>query len=241
MAVIHEDRRTVSFKIVYCGTPIGGKTTNLQHIHSCLDPASRGELVSLSTAADRTLFFDFLAVEAPIMNGYTAKFQLFTVPGQVVYNATYQLVMRQADGLVFVADSQLDRMGENVQSWETFHANLRRNAQSLDRIPLVLQYNKRDLPNAAPVEYMEHLLNNGTRKHYSFEANAARGHNVLATLNAISHEVLTRFSQCMTENTYEPTSTKGAPVTVEQVSNGGPSPSLAGRRHAMMAGNAPRY
>lgn len=232
MAVIHEDRRTVSFKIVYCGTPIGGKTTNLQHIHSCLDPVSRGELVSLSTAEDRTLFFDFLAVEAPLMDGYTAKFQLFTVPGQVVYNATYQLVMRQADGLVFVADSQLDRMTDNLKSWEMFHANLRSNGQSLDRIPLVLQYNKRDLPNAAPVDYLEYLLNNGPRKHYSYEANASRGHNVLSTLNAISHEVLTRFSQCMTENRQE-TAPRPEPVTVEQVSNGGPS--LAERRQAMLA------
>lgn len=195
MAVIHEDRRTVSFKIVYCGTPIGGKTTNIQHIHACLDPATRGELVSLSTSADRTLFFDFLAVEAPLPGGYTAKFQLYTVPGQVLYNTTYQLVMQQADGLVFVADSQLDRMSENVQAWENFQANLRKNGQSLDFIPLVLQYNKRDLPNAAPVEYLEYLLNNGPRRFYSFESAASRGHNVLTTLNTISHEVLTRFAQ----------------------------------------------
>ncbi|QIF05313.1 GTPase domain-containing protein [Roseimicrobium sp. ORNL1] len=234
MAVIHEDRRTVSFKIVYCGTPIGGKTTNLQHIHKCLDPASRGELVSLSTAADRTLFFDFLAVEAPIMDGYTAKFQLYTVPGQVAYNATYQLVMRQADGLVFVADSQLDRMADNLKSWEIFHANLRGNGQSLERVPLVLQYNKRDLPNAAPVEYLDYLLNNGERRHYSFEANAARGHNVLTTLNAISHEVLTRFSQCMTENTYEGEQQNSPAVTAEQMS-GDETDSFMARRRAMLA------
>jgi signal recognition particle receptor subunit beta len=154
------------------------------------------------------------------------------VPGQVVYNATYQLVMRQADGLVFVADSQLDRMADNLKSWEMFHANLRSNGQSLDRIPLVLQYNKRDLPNAAPVEYLDYLLNNGQRRHYSYEANAARGHNVLATLNAISHEVLTRFSQCTTENTYEGQRPEES-MTVEQVSNGGPG--YAERRNAMVA------
>lgn len=197
MAVIHADRRTVSFKIVYCGTPIGGKTTNLQHIHSCLDPKSRGELVSLSTTADRTLFFDFLAVEAPILNGYTAKFQLYTVPGQAVYNATYQLVLQQADGLVFVADSQMDRMRENVQAWDNFRNNLRLNGQSLDELPLVIQYNKRDLPNAAPVEYLEYLINQGTHRCQSYEASAARGHNVLTTLNAISHEVLGRFMSRM--------------------------------------------
>ena len=204
MAVIHDDRRTVSFKIVYCGTPIGGKTTNLHHIHACLDPATRGELISLSTAADRTLFFDFLAVEAPLAGGYTAKFQLYTVPGQLLYNSTYQLVMQKADGLVFVADSQLDRMSENVQAWENFQANLRQNGQSLDLIPLVLQYNKRDLPNAAPVEYLEYLLNNGPRRFYSFESAASRGHNVLTTLNTISHEVLTRFSQHMTHEEEAP-------------------------------------
>lgn len=204
MAVIHSDRRTVSFKIVYCGTPIGGKTTNLQHIHSCLDPKSRGELVSLSTTADRTLFFDFLAVEAPILNGYTAKFQLYTVPGQAVYNATYQLVLQQADGLVFVADSQMDRMRENVQAWDNFRNNLRLNGQSLEQLPLVLQYNKRDLPNAAPVEYLEYLINQGPHRWQSFEASAARGYNVLTTLNAISHEVLTRFTHRMQEQGRQP-------------------------------------
>lgn len=204
MAVIHEDRRTVSFKIVYCGTPIGGKTTNIQHIHACLNPATRGELISLSTAADRTLFFDFLAVEAPLAGGYTAKFQLYTVPGQVLYNSTYQLVMQQADGLVFVADSQLDRMRDNVQAWQNFQANLRKNGQSLDHIPLVLQYNKRDLPNAAPVEYLEYLLNNGVRRFYSYESAASRGHNVLTTLNSISHEVLTRFAHHQSHETQPP-------------------------------------
>jgi signal recognition particle receptor subunit beta len=211
MAVIHEDRRTVSFKIVFCGTPLGGKTTNLHHIHACLDPSTRGELVSLSTSADRTLFFDFLAVEAPLTGGYTAKFQLYTVPGQILYNATYQLVMQKADGLVFVADSQLDRMSENVQAWENFQANLRNNGQSLDHIPLVLQYNKRDLPNAAPVEYLEYLINNGTRRFYSFEAAASRGHNVLTTLNTISHEVLTRFAQA-TQVQAQPQPAQAAPA-----------------------------
>lgn len=222
MAVIHEDRRTVSFKIVYCGTPIGGKTTNIQHIHACLNPATRGELISLSTSADRTLFFDFLAVEAPLAGGYTAKFQLYTVPGQVLYNSTYQLVMQQADGLVFVADSQLDRMSENVQAWENFQANLRKNGQSLDFIPMVLQYNKRDLPNAAPVEYLEYLLNNGPRRFYSFESAASRGHNVLTTLNTISHEVLTRFSQLTAQQNEAPP----AP----------PAPAQEHREATMMAG-----
>jgi len=197
MAVIHEDQRTVSFKIVYGGPPLGGKTTNVQHIHSCLDPETRGELVSLANTADRTLYFDFLAVEAAMPGGYKAKFNLYTVPGQVVYNATYQLVLKQADGLVFVADSQMDRMVDNLQAWEMLEKNLTNNGQSLDRIPLVLQYNKRDLPNVAPVEYMEYLLNSGTRRFYSFEAAAVHGHNVLSTLNTVSHAVLSRFNAAM--------------------------------------------
>lgn len=194
MAVIHEKNRTVSFKIVYGGPPLGGKTTNVRHIHSCLAPETRGELVSLNSTADRTIFFDFLAIETPLPNGYQAKFQLYTVPGQVLYNATYQLVLRQADGIVFVADSQMDRMIDNLQAWEILQSNLQRNDQSLERIPLVLQYNKRDLPNVAPVEYLEYLLNNGPQRFYSFEASAMHGHNVLSTLNTLSHLILERFN-----------------------------------------------
>ena len=194
MASIHHAERYVSFKIVYCGTPLGGKTTNLQHVHQCLDPDTRGDLVSLATAQDRTLFFDFLAVEAVVLNGYRTRFHLYTVPGQIVYNATYQLVLRQADGVVFVADSQLDRQRDNIHAWQNFEANLRLNGQNIGHIPIVLQYNKRDAPNAAPVEYMEYLLNNGPQRYLSYEAAASRGHNVLTTLNAVSHQVLARFA-----------------------------------------------
>lgn len=194
MASIHHAERYVSFKIVYCGTPLGGKTTNLQHVHQCLDPDTRGDLISLATAQDRTLFFDFLAVEAVVLNGYRTRFHLYTVPGQIVYNATYQLVLRQADGVVFVADSQLDRQRDNIHAWQNFEANLRLNGQNIEHIPIVLQYNKRDVPNAAPVEYMEYLLNNGPQRYLSYEGAASRGHNVLATLNAVSHQVLARFA-----------------------------------------------
>ncbi len=194
MAAIFHDKRIVSFKIVYCGTPLGGKTTNLQHVHRCLDPGSRSDLISVNTPTDRTLFFDFLAVDAPTFNGYRTRFNLYTVPGQVVYNATYQLVLRQADGVVFVADSQMDRQRENVQAWQNFEANLRLNGQSIEHIPIVLQHNKRDATSAAPVEYMEYLLNSGPRRYYSYEASAVSGHNVLTTLNAVSHLVLHRFA-----------------------------------------------
>ena len=197
MATVRKEDKVLCFKIVYCGTALSGKTTNLTQVHGRLDPSGRGELVSLSTAADRTLFFDFLAVEASVVQGYRTLFQLYTVPGQIAYNATLQLILRQADGIVFVADSQIDRQRDNLQSFQTLEANLRLNGNSIDRIPLVLQYNKRDLPNAAPVEYMEFLLNNRQRRFTSFEADASKGRNVLATLNAVSQSVLSHFHDRM--------------------------------------------
>jgi mutual gliding-motility protein MglA len=193
MANIRHDEKLVTFKIVYCGTPLCGKTTNLRLIHEKLDPSGRTDLVSMSTAADRTLFFDFLSVEAAAIPGYRTSFHLYTVPGQITYNATLQLVLRQADGVVFVADSQMDRQRDNIQAFQNLDANLRLNGSSLETLPIVLQYNKRDLPNAAPVEYMEFLLNNRPERFLSFEAEAQNGRNVLATLNAISQNVLARF------------------------------------------------
>lgn len=205
MPAIHHSEKTVSFKIVYCGTPLSGKTTNLRQIHTRLDPQGRSDLVSLSTAKDRTLFFDFLAVESAAVHGYKTSFHLYTVPGQVTYNATLQLVLRQADGVVFVADSQMDRQRDNVQAFQALEANLRLNGSSLENLPVVLQYNKRDLPNSAPVEYLEFLLNNRPLPYLSFEADARSGRNVLATLNAISQAVLARFqrSQAKTPSTRE--------------------------------------
>ena len=195
MATIRKEDKVLCFKIVYCGTALSGKTTNLKHIHSRLDPSGRGDLVSLSTSADRTLFFDFLSIETAALPGYRTLFQLYTVPGQITYNATLQLVLKQADGVVFVADSQMDRQRDNLQSWQNLEANLRLNGSSIDRLPVVLQYNKRDVPNAAPVEYLEFLLNNRSTRHISFEAEAAKGRNVLACLNAISQTVLGQFQE----------------------------------------------
>ncbi|MCB1227551.1 MAG: GTPase domain-containing protein [Verrucomicrobiales bacterium] len=212
MPSVNHDERTISFKIVYCGTPLSGKTTNLQCIHTRLDPTGRGDLVALSTARDRTLFFDFLAVDAPVVPGYKTSFLLYTVPGQIVYNATLQLVLQQADGVVFVADSQLDRQRDNLQALQNLEANLRLNGSSIDRIPLVLQYNKRDLPGAAPVEYMEFLLNQRSRRCLSFESDARSGRNVLATLNAISMAVLQQFQQALTPlHEAPPTTTSEVP------------------------------
>jgi len=204
MPAIQHDEKKVLFKIVYCGTPLSGKTTNLQQIHAKLDPSGRSDLVSLSTANDRTLFFDFLSIESAAIPGYRTSFHLYTVPGQVTYNATLQLVLRQADGVVFVADSQMDRQRDNIQAFQSLEANLRLNGTSLERIPLVLQYNKRELANAAPVEYLEFLLNNRPVPHLSFEADARSGRNVLATLNAVSQAVLAQFQA--RQNSLQPVS-----------------------------------
>ena len=197
MPTVNHDERSVSFKIVYCGTPLCGKTTNIAQLHAKLDPSCRSDLVSLSTASDRTLFFDFLSVEAPAIPGYRTTFHLYTVPGQITYNATLQLVLREADGVIFVADSQMDRQRANLQALQNLEANLRLNGSSLDVLPVVMQYNKRDVPNAAPVEYLEFLLNNRERRFISFEAEAKKGRNVVATLNAVSHAVLTNFRNQM--------------------------------------------
>jgi hypothetical protein len=195
MPSINHDERTISFKVVYCGTPLCGKTTNIQQIHAKLDPRGRSDLISLSTAQDRTLFFDFLSIKADAIPGYKTTFHLYTVPGQVTYNATLQLVLRQADGVVFVADSQMDRQRDNLQALQSLEANLRLNDSSIDRLPIVLQYNKRDLPNAAPVDYLEYLFNSRPVPFLSFEADARGGRNVLATLNAVSQAIIHQFRQ----------------------------------------------
>ena len=193
MAVINHETREVSFKLVYCGTPMGGKTTNLSYIHSRIGADQRGDLVALATANDRTLFFDFLPVHTMVINGYKTKFMLYTVPGQVCYNATRQMVLRGADGLVFVADSHLDRMDENLTAWHGMIRNLSDNGTAFEDLPAVLQFNKRDLPDPAPVPYMEYLLNAGPRRLPVFESAAGTGYNVFATLNALAQDVLHLF------------------------------------------------
>lgn len=193
MAVVNHDSKEVSFKLVYCGTPMGGKTTNLNYIHSRIDGSQRGDLVSLATSSDRTLFFDFLPIQTVVINGYKTRFMLYTVPGQVHYNATRQMVLKGVDGIIFVADSQINRMEENLTAWRAMEHNLADNRTPLGQLPLVLQYNKRDLPGVAPVQYLEYVLNNGPRRFPHFEAAAGAGTNVFATLNALAQEILQRF------------------------------------------------
>jgi signal recognition particle receptor subunit beta len=164
-------------------------------------------MVSLATSTDRTLFFDFVPINTMMINGYKTKFLLYTVPGQVHYNATRQLVLRGADGVIFVADSQFDRLDENVDSARTLMRNLHDNGMSLDRLPLVLQYNKRDLPNAAPVSYLDYLLNSGPVAYPAFESVASQGVNVFATLNTLSQLVLQRFHSATASAPHAVTST----------------------------------
>jgi len=195
MAIINQATRELQVKIVYYGPAMGGKTTNLVQIHDHVQTAAgnKGKLVSLATSSDRTLFFDFLPIEAVSIRGFRTKFQLYTVPGQVIYNTPRQLVLRGVDGIVFVADSQYEKMAENVESFQNLQDNLRSLKMDLDEIPYVLQYNKRDLPNAAPVEYLEFVLNNRDVRVPSFTACANRCEGVFETLNMITRLLLHKF------------------------------------------------
>jgi len=199
MALINQATKEIQLKIVYYGPPQGGKTTNLEKVHAEVEsaPEAKGKLTSLATNSDRTLFFDFLPLETTVVRGFKTKFQLFTVPGQVIYNTTRQLVLRGVDGLVFVADSQYEKMEENVQTFANMIQNLETLNQNLDNIPYVLQYNKRDLPNAAPVDYLEFLLNNRETQVPSFVSAALKGDGVFETLNMITRMLLHKL---MTES-----------------------------------------
>jgi mutual gliding-motility protein MglA len=194
MAIINQATKELQVKIVFYGPAMGGKTTNLIKVHENIQTAKeKGKLVSLATSSDRTLFFDFLPIEAVAIKGFKTKFQLYTVPGQVIYNTTRQLVLRGVDGIVFVADSQYDKMAENVESFSNLEENLRTLKLNLAEIPYVVQYNKRDLPNVAPVEYMEFLLNNREVQVPSFTAVASQCEGVFETLNMITRMLLHKF------------------------------------------------
>ena len=194
MAIINQATKELQVKIVYYGPGKGGKTTNLEQVHGNVQNVQeKGKLISLATSSDRTLFFDFLPIEAMSIKGFKTKFQLYTVPGQVIYNTTRQLVLRGVDGIVFVADSQYDKMADNVESFANLEENLKALKLNLGDIPHVLQYNKRDLPNAAPVEYMDFLLNNREVQVPSFAASATRCDGVFDTLNMITRMLLNKF------------------------------------------------
>jgi len=183
---LHTDE--ISIKVVYYGPGLGGKTTSLQHMHRALKPESRGQLISLATGIDRTLYFDFLPVKLPKIRGFTVRMSLYTVPGQVHYNATRKLVLQGADGIVFVADSQPARHEANIESLENLHENLRGHGMNPDTMPLVFQYNKRDLKNVLTVEHLDKDLN--SRGVPWFETCAVSGKGVFESLKSITKLVL---------------------------------------------------
>ena len=196
MAIINQATKELQVKIVYYGPAKSGKTTNLEQVHANVqvpETTAKGKMTSLATSSDRTLFFDFFPLEAVAIKGFKTKFALFTVPGQVIYNATRQIVLRGVDGIVFVADSQYDKMEENVETFKHLEENLKTLNLNLDDIPYVMQYNKRDLPDIAPIEYMDFVLNNREVQVPAFEASASGCTGVFETLNMITRMLLHKF------------------------------------------------
>jgi hypothetical protein len=161
MSMINYASREINCKIVYYGPGLGGKTTNLEHVYGKVSPETRGKLISLATETERTLFFDFLPVDLGTIRGFRTRFHLYTVPGQVYYNASRKLILKGVDGVVFVADSQIDRMEANVESMQNLYDNMAEHGYDITRMPFVVQYNKRDLPNAASLDELQAALNPG--------------------------------------------------------------------------------
>ncbi len=195
MSLVNFTTREITCKIVYYGPGRSGKTTNLQYIYGRVPGDRRGRMVSLATQTDRTLFFDFLPLELGSISGFTTRFQLYTVPGQVYYNATRKLVLQGADGVVFVADSQARQLDENIESLQNLQANLLEQGVDARELPLVLQYNKQDLPPdlvLSPEELDEALNFRGVP---SFAADALRGKGIFETLRAASERVLRKLSR----------------------------------------------
>lgn len=186
MAQVNVIDKEILIKIVYYGPALSGKTTNLEYINQKISCAKSSELVSISTEGDRTLFFDFLPIQSNVIPGFKTKFQLYTVPGQVYYNATRRLVLQGVDGIVFVADSQWNRQQANAESLANMKENLADFGIALKDIPFVLQYNKRDIEQISTRESMDQILNQGKYQAPVFESIAIRGVAVFDTLNAVS-------------------------------------------------------
>ncbi len=188
MTFINYASREINCKIVYYGPGLCGKTTNIQWIHEQASPDKRGKLVSLATETDRTLFFDFLPLDMGTVKGFKVRFHLYTVPGQVFYDASRKLILRGCDGVIFVADSQRARLEANIESIANLATNLKDNGFDIRTIPYVLQLNKRDMPSAAPVDEMERLLR--FRNEPMLEAVANQGTGVIETLKACARQIL---------------------------------------------------
>jgi signal recognition particle receptor subunit beta len=191
MSTVNLASQELAIKIVYYGPGLGGKTTSLQYIHRAMRPASRGQLISLATGSDRTLYFDFLPIRLPKLGRYKVRVALYTVPGQVHYNATRKLVLAGSDGIVFVADSQHERMGANVESLRNLADNLVEQGRNIEDIPFVIQYNKRDAPNPTPLADLRAALN--PREVPDFETIATTGRGVFDSLKATTTLVLSHL------------------------------------------------
>jgi signal recognition particle receptor subunit beta len=188
MTFINYANKEINCKIVYYGPGLGGKTTNLQYIYNKTAAEAKGKMISLATEADRTLFFDFLPLDLGTVRGFTTRFHLYTVPGQVFYDASRKLILKGVDGVVFVADSQEERMEANIESIRNLQENLEEHGFNLDDIPYALQFNKRDLPGVAAVDEMYRVLN--YKREPTFEAVAPTGVGVFDTLKAVAKLVL---------------------------------------------------
>lgn len=193
MSFINYSAREINCKIVYYGPGLGGKTTNLMFIYKKASPDSKGKMISLATESERTLFFDFLPLALGMVKGFKVRFHLYTVPGQIFYDASRKLILRGVDGVVFVADSQVERMEANIESVENLRLNLQEQGYELDNIPFAIQYNKRDLENIVPVEELNRVLN--PKGVPFFEGAAAQGKGVFETLKEIAKQVIMQLKR----------------------------------------------
>jgi len=191
MSFINYSSREINCKIVYYGPGLCGKTTNLQYIYNKTNPEAKGKMISLATETERTLFFDFLPLSLGEIRGFKTRFHLYTVPGQVFYDASRKLILKGVDGVVYVGDSQMERMEANIESLDNLRQNLQEQGYDLDKLPYVVQYNKRDLPNAIQMSELEEALN--PTKVPAFEAFAPKGIGVFDTLKAVAKLVLTEL------------------------------------------------
>lgn len=188
MSFVNYVTKEVNCKIVYYGPGLGGKTTNIQYVYQKTSGDSKGNIISLNTENERTLFFDFLPLDLGEIRGFKTRFHLYTVPGQVFYEASRKLILRGVDGIIFVADSQVERMESNIESLKSLEKNLIEQGYDIEKVPLVMQWNKRDLPNITSVKDIHEALNK--RNFPEFEAVAVKGTGVFDTLKTISKLVL---------------------------------------------------
>lgn len=192
MSMINYASREINCKVVYYGSGLGGKTTNLEYVYSRVNPDTKGKMISLATETERTLFFDFLPIDLGEIRGFRTRFHLYTVPGQVYYNASRRLILKGVDGLIFVADSQRSRLEANIEAMHNLYENMESYGYDVETIPFVVQYNKRDLPDIMPVEELRNVLNPMGVPDY--EAVAIEGEGVFQTLSAVSKLVVKSLS-----------------------------------------------